>query len=173
MSILLFALNYIGKAQTVSKSPIDSTLANKISISGFCLCQTTLNELKEMDSELTKAEVEEMDSPKECIGEDSRFENGIGYSSNQIPGIVFQKEKNTDLISKFRLTKSFKGNLPNGSFVELENMKLKDVFIIYPEFKDKWLSRGCSDYWRFSNDTISFYMPIKGWKITKKNNVNS
>ncbi|MCW3808079.1 hypothetical protein [Plebeiibacterium marinum] len=158
--ILLIVIDFSGKAQTNKDFPIDSTLANKISISDFCLCQTTLNELKELAPDIKQVEVEELDYPKECIGEDSRFETGIGYSSIQFPGIIFQKEKNTDLISKFRLTKSFKGNLPNDSLIDVENLKLSDVFLLYPEFKDKWLSRGCSEYWKFSNDTISFYVKI-------------
>ncbi len=63
-------------------------------------------------------------------------------------------------ISKIRLTKSFKGKLPNDSLVNLKNLKLKDILKKYPKIKGKWLSRGCSKYWRFSNDTISFYVKI-------------
>ena len=37
---------------------------------------------------------------------------------------------------------------------------LKDLFKLYPAFKDKWGSRGCSDYWNFLNDTLSFFVKI-------------
>jgi hypothetical protein len=63
-------------------------------------------------------------------------------------------------VGKIRLTKDFQGELPNGSVIDMKTLKLKDVFVIYPEFKEKWNSRGCSDYWKFSNDTISFYVKI-------------
>lgn len=39
-------------------------------------------------------------------------------------------------------------------------MKLRDVFTIYPELKESWASRGCSDYWNFSDKKISFYVKI-------------
>ena len=63
-------------------------------------------------------------------------------------------------ISKIRLTKEFKGNLPDGTPVDLKNLKLKDVFDIYPKLKDTWGSRSCSDYWSFANDTLFFYVKI-------------
>jgi hypothetical protein len=157
---LILSINFSGQSQTDKKTSIDSTLAKKISVSGFCLCQTTLTDLQRSANDFTKVDVEEMDLPKTCYGHDSRFINGKGYFSNQYPGMIFQKEDNSDYISKLRLTKDFKGKLPNGSYLELMDFKLKDVFQIYPKFKDDWRSRGCSDYWKFSNDTISFFVKI-------------
>ncbi|HEY2581171.1 MAG TPA: hypothetical protein VGI43_05175 [Mucilaginibacter sp.] len=147
--------------QTTSKAQLhDSTLIKKLTINGFCLCQTTLSSLKQSDSDIKEIDVEEMDLAKGCFGEDSRFIEGKGYYSDKQKGIIFQKDKATDYISKIRLTGQFKGNLPDGDFVDLNNFRLKDLFERYPQFKDKWQSRGCSDYWRFSNDTISFYVKI-------------
>jgi hypothetical protein len=40
-----------------------------------------------------------------CYGQDSRFENGKGYYSVKFPGIIFQKDQQTDFISKITLTK--------------------------------------------------------------------
>ena len=161
ITVLILSFNLSGQSQTYNKSSIDSTLAKKISISGFCLCQTTLTDLQKLANDFTKIDVEEMDTPKKCYAHDSRYVNGEGYYSKQYPGLIFQKEDvNSDYISKIRLTKDFKGNLPNGSYLELKDLKLKDVFLIYPEFKDKWGSRGCSEYWEFSNDTIAFYVKI-------------
>ena len=164
LSIILILISLSVKSQTTNESAIDSaldsSLEKKITLNGFCLCRTDINEIKTQYSDLRKVSVEEMDISKECISEDSRFENGIGYSSDEIPGIIFQKDNGSDFISKIRLTKSYIGKLPNGIAVDMGNMKLRDLFLIYPEFKDKWGSRGCSDYWRFSNDTISFYVKI-------------
>ena len=70
-------------------------------------------------------------------------------------------------ISKIRLTKEFKGKLPDGTLVDLKNLKLKDVFDIYPKLKDTWGSRSCSDYWSFANDTLFFYV-----KLTPARNLN-
>ena len=106
-----------------------------------------------------------MDLPKKCFGQDSRYIAGTGYSSSKQPGIIFQKDPESDYISKIRLTKQFKGNLPDGKSIDLSNFLLKDLFKIHPKFKDKWGSRGCSEYWNFSNDTISFYVKIDPRKL--------
>ena len=43
-------------------------------------------------------------------------------------------------------------------------MVLKDVFKLYPNLKDAWGSRGCSNYWNFSSNAISFYLKIDSTK---------
>jgi len=138
----------------------DSTLVKRLSINGFCLCQTTLSSLKQSYSDLKEVEVEEMDISKDCFGQDSRFIAGKGYYTSVQPGMIFQKERDSDYISKIRLIKQFKGNLPDGNSIDLGKFLLKDLFKLYPQFKDQWQSRDCSEYWRFSNDTISFYVKI-------------
>jgi len=138
----------------------DTALIKKISVNGFCLCQTTVSVLKQQYPDLKAVDVEEMDVPKECIGQDSRYIAGKGYATNKQIGIIFQKDQESDQISKIRLTKQFKGYLPNGKFVDMSKLILKDLSNLYPELKDKWGSRGCSDYWNFSNDTISFFVKI-------------
>ncbi len=138
----------------------DTMLIKKLTINGFCLCQTTLTKLKQTNADLKLVDVEEMNSPKKCFGQDSRYIAGTGFSIDKQPGIIFQKDQESDLISKIRLTNQFKGNLPNGRFIDLSSLRVKDLFKLYPQFKDKWGSRDCSDYWNFSNDTISFYVKI-------------
>lgn len=156
---LFFSL--IGQAQDKSQKPfINTALAKKITVLGFCLCQTSLSNLQTLSDDFKEVEVEEMDLPKKCFGQDARFENGKGYYSAKYRGIIFQKDQNTNYISKIRLTKDFKGILPNGIPIDLHNLILKDVFKAYPELKEKWGSRGCSNYWNISNDTISFFVSI-------------
>ncbi len=138
----------------------NTSFVRKITISNYCLCRTTLDSLLKLDSSLLTIEVEEMDLGKKCIAIDSRFENGKGYYSDKVQGIIFQKDQTTNAISKLRLTKDFVGNLPDGTPVDLKNLTLKDVLKFYPYLNDKWNSRGCSDYWKFSNDTLSFYVKI-------------
>ena len=150
-----------GQSQTNEQiSLLDTSLAKKITVSGFCLCQTSLSDLQELSNDFKAVEVEEMDLGKKCITQDSRFENGKGYFSAKFPGMIFQKDQSTNEISKIRLTKEFKGNLPDGTPIDLKNLKLKDVFKIYPKLKDTWGSRGCSEYWSFANDTLFFYVKI-------------
>jgi len=155
LTILLLFVSLISRAQTT-----DTELAKKLTINGFCLCQTTLSGLKQTYTDLKEVNVEEMDLGKKCISQDSRYIAGKGYASDKQPGMIFQKDQDTDYISKIRLTKQFKGNLPNGKYIDMSNLKLRDLSKLYPELKDKWGSRGCSDYWNFSNDTISFYVKI-------------
>ena len=164
--IFLFAFYTLaGHSQNASQKPqIDTSLTKKISIDSFCLCFTSLLDLQKLDSNLQQVEVEEMDLPKNCFGQDSRFENGKGYTSQKFPGIVFQKDQETNFISKIRLTKNFKGNLPDGTPINMQTLLLQDIFKMYPNLKDKWGSRGCSNYWSFSNDTLLFYVKIDSTK---------
>ena len=160
-SFLLSFYCLTGHSQTNDQSSLlDTSLSKKITISGFCLCQTTLPDLRKLSNDFNTLEVEEMNLPKNCFGQDGRYENGKGYYSNKFPGIIFQKDQSTEKISKIRLTKEFKGNLPDGTPIDLENLQLKDVLKIYPKLKDTWGSRGCSNYWSFANHTLFFYVKI-------------
>ncbi len=113
-----------------------------------------------MTDDLKEVDVEEMDYQKKCGGSDTRFTGERGFYSEKFKGMIFQKGNLSDYVGKIRLTRDFSGTLPNGSFVDLRAMKLRDVFVIYPELKESWGSRGCSDYWNFSDKTISFYVRI-------------
>jgi hypothetical protein len=143
-----------------SQTAIDSALAAKITVSGFCLCHTTVADLRHLDSNFAEVTVEEMDLGKRCVGEDGRFVNGRGYYSDSFPGMIFQKDQDADYISKIRLAWGFRGKLPDGSVVDMGNLRLKDIFNMYPGLKHKWGSRGCSDFWSFSNDTLAFYVRV-------------
>jgi hypothetical protein len=156
IAILILVTTTTGLSQVLN----DTAPIKEISISGFTLCRTTLTDIQNLANDFKAVSLEEMDLPKNCYGQDSRFTNGEGYSSEQYRGLIFQKGNQSDYVSKIRLTKDFQGKLPNGSIIDMKGLKLRDVFTIYPEFKDKWNSRGCSDYWKFSNDTISFYVKI-------------
>lgn len=155
IGLLILVTTTISSSQTSN-----SDLGKEISISGFTLCRTTLTVIQNLAKDFKVVSLEEMDLPRSCYGQDSRFTNGEGYASEQYPGLIFQKGNQSDYVGKIRLTKEFEGKLPNGSNIDMKTLKLKDVFAIYPEFKDTWNSRGCSDYWKFSNDTISFYVKI-------------
>lgn len=156
----LFLINILFLPLLLSAQLSDTSLIKRLTINGSCLCQTTLTKLKETNADLKPVDVEEMDLPKKCLGQDSRYIAGTGFSTIKQPGIIFQKDPESDLISKVRLTDQFKGNFPDGRFIDLSSLRLKDLFKFYPQFKEKWGSRDCSDYWKFSNDTISFYVKI-------------
>src|SRR5215204_4879715 len=101
LTLFLCVYSFVIKSQ-INKIHIDSLLANKITISGFCLCRTTLNDLRSLTNDLKQVEVEEMDLGKRCISSDSRYENGKGYFSEKYPGLIFQKD-DENYISKIRL----------------------------------------------------------------------
>ncbi len=156
-SLYLFT---IGQATTVSINSLsDTTLAKKITVSGFCLCQTNLTDLKKLDKDLKEIDVEEMELCKDGFVQDARFVNKKGYSSSRYPGIVFQKDNGNDFISKIRLTRDFIGLLPDGTPINMKTLTGKDVLKAYPKF-DTWKSSGCSDYWNLTNDTLSFFVKI-------------
>jgi hypothetical protein len=156
IGILILATTTISSSQTIS----DSHTLKEVTISGFTLCRTTLTDILKLANDFKLVSLEEMDLQKNCYEQDRRFTNGEGYASEQYPGLIFQKGNHSDYVGKIRLTKDFQGKLPNGSTIDMKTLKLRDVFAIYPEFKETWNSRGCSDYWKFSNDTISFYVKI-------------
>src|ERR1700760_1608141 len=95
LTFLLLFISLIGHAQIA-----DTSLAKKLTINGFCLCQTTITGLKQSYPDLKQVDVEEMDLAKGCFGQDSRFIAGVGYTSGNEPGIIFQKDQDTDYISK-------------------------------------------------------------------------
>jgi len=149
------------KAQEeIPESTFSTALKNKLIISGFCLCQTTLTELKALDGNLKEVNVEEMDLCSDGFTQDARFTNGKGYTSEKYPGIIFQKDNDNDFISKIRLTKDFVGNLPDGTPINMKTLLAKDVIKLYPAYDKSWGSRGCSNYWNLSNDTLSFFIKI-------------
>ncbi|MFI5163119.1 MAG: hypothetical protein ACHQHN_17695 [Sphingobacteriales bacterium] len=164
-----FSIIILLSSISVSRAQLkDTSLIKKFTVNGFCLCKTNLTDLRDSSiMNLKEVDVEEMDLPTGCAGKDDRFVSGKGYYSETQPGIIFQKDSVLDLISKIRLTKAFKGKLPDGNYIDLSNFLLKDLFKLYPGFKDKWKSRDCSHYWKFSNDTISFYVKMDSTKKMK------
>jgi hypothetical protein len=159
-SVILTILALLLIKTTCIAQITDSTLIRKLSINGLCLCNTTLSSMRQLNIDLKKVVVEEMDISKNCIGPDSRYEPSKGYYSDKYPGMIFQKDQTTDQISKIRLTKQFNGKLPDGKFISMGKLLLKDLLKMYPKLEDTWGSRDCSDFWNFSNDTISFYVKI-------------
>jgi len=161
MRPILFIVISIILSPLITKAQLtDTSTIRKLSVNGFCLCKTTLGDLKQSYNDIKEVPVEEMDLAKGCFGQDSRYIAGIGYATDHQPGIIFQKAPESDYISKIRLTKSFKGHLPDGKYIDLNKLLLRDLFALYPSLKEKWGSRDCSDYWNFSNDTISFYVKV-------------
>lgn len=147
-------------AQNSDTSIIDSKLRSQLMIGNFCLCQTRMSDLSGSSDDFRQVDVEEMDLPKKCGGFDSRFHGGKGVASDKYSGLIFQEGNVDGYLGKIRLTNKFVGKLPNGVQIDLRTMKLRDVFVIYPALQESWNSRGCSDYWKFSNDTVSFYVKI-------------
>src|SRR5690242_989936 len=142
------------------QAQINDATKSRFTVDDFCLCDTKFGDLLQLSGDFRDVEVEEMDLPKGCFGSDSRFHAGEGIYSDKYPGLIFQEGNVRGYVGKIRLTKQFKGKLPDGTFFDLSTAKLKDVFAAYPKLKDAWHSRGCSGYWKFSNDTVSFYVKI-------------
>ena len=133
------SINLFGQDATFKR--VDEATKAQLTVSGFCLCDTKLSDLKAMSDDFAEIAVEEMDLPKNCYGQDSRFTGGKGIYSNRYPGIIFQEGNVEGYIGKIRLTKQFSGKLPNGALVDLNAMKLQDVFTIYPQLRIMGFSR--------------------------------
>ena len=133
--------------------------SDKIELSDIKLCELTLADLKNQDGSLKEVGLIEMNLCPDGFVQDQRFENRKGYKSDKFPGVIFQKDRDTDLISKLRLTKEFKGNLPDGTYIDLSNLLANTVLEDYPNL-NTWISRGCSEYWSLTNEKIYFYVAI-------------
>lgn len=137
-----------------------------INLADIKLCELTLTDLKNQDANLQEVEVIEMGLCADGFVSDSRFENRKAYRSALYPGILFQKQEYLDNISKIRLTKDFKGNLPDGTYIDLQNVTAKEVLEKYPTF-NTWNSRGCSDYWSLTNKEMYFFVKINTNKVPR------
>ncbi|RXP53647.1 hypothetical protein EC396_10140 [Lutibacter sp. HS1-25] len=131
-----------------------------IELSEIKLCELTLSELKQQDENLKEVELIEMDLCSDGFVQDARYENRKGYISKYYKGIIFQKDNYTELISKIRLTKEFKGKLPDGNYIDLSNLTAENVLEKYPKL-NTWNSRGCSDYWSLTDEHFYFYVGIE------------
>ncbi|BDD05296.1 hypothetical protein [Aureibacter tunicatorum] len=137
-----------------------------IELSEIKLCELTLSELKNQDENLKEIELIEMALCSDGFVKDARFENRKGYISKFYNGIIFQKDRDTDLISKIRLTKKFKGKLPDGNYVDLSYLTAEKILEKYPKF-NTWSSRGCSDYWSLTDNSMYFYVEIDKTKESR------
>lgn len=135
--------------------------SNVPNLSKIKFCELTIDDLKSEDPELKEVKLEEMDLCSDGFVQDGRFENRIGYESKLYPGVIFQKyDANNSIIAKIHLTKIFKGYLPDGNYIEVENLKASDVLKKYDSL-NSWTSRGCSDYWAIKKeDKLNFYVKI-------------
>ncbi|MCL6219443.1 hypothetical protein [Zunongwangia pacifica] len=123
------------------------------------LCVFTLQDLKKQDPSIEKVAVTEMDLCSDGFVQDARFENRIGYKSKEYIGILFQKDNYSDAIAKLRLTKDFKGKLPDGTYIDVSTLSAKNIIEKYPEL-DTWNSRGCSEFWSLTDEHYYFYVQI-------------
>ena len=132
-----------------------------INLSKIIFCEFSIDDLKAQDPNVKQIKLEEMDLCSDAFVQDSRFENRIGYESKLYPGVIFQKyDANNVLFAKIHLTKKFKGNLPDGNYIDVENLKASDVLKMYDSL-NSWTSRGCSDYLGIKKDNkLNFYVKI-------------
>lgn len=132
-----------------------------IKLSDFKLCELTIDFIKEKDPNLKQTKVEEMNLCSDGFVQDGRFENRIGYESKLYPGVIFQKYgSGVNTIAKIHLTKEFNGYLPDGNYIDLKFLTVKEILKKYVSL-DSWTSRGCSDYWAINdNKQIYYYVKI-------------
>jgi len=154
---LVFCFTLSSNGQKTASSKITKPV---VSIMGFSLCSTTIAELRKNYDDLHETAIEEMDYSSGCEQLDSRYIAQKGFTTDKQPGIIFQQERNGDLVSKIRLTAAYKGKFIDDKDIDVSKLKTKDVFKRFPSLEGKWGSRGCSDYWNLSNDTISFFVKI-------------
>ena len=147
--ILLFSINSFSQQK------------DTIKLSEIKFCELTLDILRGKDAEIIQVNIEEMDLCSDGFVADGRFENRIGYTTKLYPGVIFQKyETNLNAIAKIHLTKDFEGYLPDGNYINLKQLKAKDILEKYDNL-DVWTSRGCSDYLGINkNKELFFYVKL-------------
>ncbi|MDQ7961052.1 MULTISPECIES: hypothetical protein [Flavobacterium] len=144
---------------TVSIALSQNSENKLINLSNIKFCDLKVSDLKKQDPNLQEIAILEMSLCPDGFVTDSRFENRKGYVSKLYPGVIFQKYNNRDLISKVRLTKEFKGNLPDGTYINMAKLSAKNVLDKYPTF-NSWTSRDCSDFLALTNNETYFYVKL-------------
>jgi hypothetical protein len=121
-------------------------------LSNFTLCELTLVDLKSLDKDIALVEINEMGF---CTGQQT-FDTGKGYVSKNYPGVIFQKETETERISKLHITSDFNGILPNGRKV---NMSELNTDIVSEKLTDRKIVKvdACEKYNSFSENDMRFY----------------
>lgn len=132
-----------------------------VNLSKINFCELSIDNLKNLDTNLKEVKLEEMEFCTDGFREDNRYVNRTGYESKLYPGVIFQKYRaDNNVVAKIHLTKEFRGYLPDGNFIDLKTLKAKDILTKYDSL-NSWTSRGCSDYWGINrNDKLRFYIKI-------------
>nr|WP_236943131.1 hypothetical protein [Hymenobacter sp. PAMC 26628] len=92
-------------------------LPKKFGVMGINLRESKMSDLQKLSNDFNEVDIEEMDTPKGCLGQDSRYVAGKGFYSKNYKGLIFQKDQNSEYIGKIRLTKEFEGELPDGKHI--------------------------------------------------------
>ena len=147
---------------------------NSIDLSKINLCELTLSELKKQDNNIREVELlgTSFCSNKQ---KESSIENRKGYVSKLYKGVVFQKNKKTDLISKIKLTIEFKGFLLDGNYIDLSSLTTDKILKKYPRV-NRNNAKSCSNYWDLNNKSLYFYVSTgkaKGMDNSKSKNVKN
>ncbi len=136
-------------------SNLDTSFIKKVTIDSICPCQTTLTDLK--DKNLVSFDYKELDSSLCPVNADGNAKE-TAYKIPADSSIVLQTSEDNEMVEKIHLKKGFEGLLPNGVSIKLKDLTVKDVEKLYPTFD--YRTTNCSSYWRYTNDTISFYIKI-------------
>lgn len=109
----------------------------------LCLCDKSFEELQKKGYSFHEISVN-----KDCFENCSGCKTGKWYVSNELRGVIVQKSPYGDEIFRIRLTKDYKGKLPNGKYVNISKMQVEDLDkVLQPEI---WFADNCSDYASFS-----------------------
>lgn len=108
-----------------------------------CLCDKSIDELQKKGYNFREVSVK-----GDCI--ESCSDCGIGkwYAANELRGVILQIAADGNEIFRIRLTKDYKGKLPNGRYVELSEMQLDDIRDALQT--EVWYADNCFDYASFS-----------------------
>ena len=111
----------------------------------LCLCDKSFEELQQQGYDFREVSV-----VNDCIENCFSCETGKWYASNKLKGIILQKAAHGDEIFRIRFTKDYKGKLPNGQYVKMEEIQLEDLHQILQ--MENWYADNCSDYASLSQD---------------------
>ncbi|HEY9049496.1 MAG TPA: hypothetical protein VIN08_26540 [Ohtaekwangia sp.] len=136
---------------------VDTSFVAHASINNTCPCKTTFTDLSKL-GHLQPVTLEDMAAGKYCHSTDAEHRLGDAYTLSKVKGVIYEIEENSEYVAKIHLTKDFEGKLPNGQYISMKNLTLKDAKRVYPGLE--YGSRDCSDYWNYNNDTVNFYFKV-------------
>ena len=129
--------------------------SKEINLSEIKLCEFKIIDSENIPKKVSLIELD--DCPNGISGlQIPGYERNIGYVSVDFKGVIFQNHPADSTLSKLLLTKTFRGFLPDGTYIDVSKLRAKDIINKYS--KHNWFSKTCTEYLGIQYQNMKFYI---------------